>query len=272
MTLGHWPVAGTLECSAIIQPSICFSICTLVSRRDQYGDMVSSFRRAGFHGNDVEYLYLDNSNGNIFDAYSGLNWLLGRARGSRIILCHQDIILHRDGRRELEARLEELDISHPDWALAGNAGGTAKQTNVLRITDPHGADQRHGVFPEQVVSLDENFIVLRACARIGPSYDLSGFHLYGTDLCNNARAAGYTAWVIDFHLQHLSKGRIDETYFDALSAIEAKAFKLLQPRRIKTTCMTVFMTASRMKRAFLVARRARKRWKRLGKIRLTGAE
>ena len=54
---------------------ILFSICTLVSNRKLYEQMCESFRLGGFSGGDVEYLYIDNTAGNTFDAYAGLNCL-----------------------------------------------------------------------------------------------------------------------------------------------------------------------------------------------------
>jgi hypothetical protein len=251
------------ECSQESHNSIAFSICTLVSQPEQYAKMIDSFRSRGFGGGDVEFLYIDNSRGNAFDAYSGLRRLITSARGQRIILCHQDVLLIGDGRAELEARLAMLDRNHSDWALAGNAGGTEDRRLVLRISDPHGENQSTGDFPERVVSLDENFIVLKRASGVMPSRDLSGFHLYGTDLCNNARATGHSAWVIDFHVRHLSRGSVGRDYYDVLDQIETKAMWLLQPRRIKTTCMSVILTPSKLKRAWLTLSRLRKKRKRI---------
>lgn len=65
---------------------IRYSICTIVTRLNEYAEMLASFRAGGFKDPDCELLYLDNTHGNVFDAYSGK------------ILCHQDIVLLEDRR------------------------------------------------------------------------------------------------------------------------------------------------------------------------------
>src|SRR5689334_3587146 len=98
-----------------------FSICTLVTNHGEYAEMVRSFRAGGFNGADCEYLYLDNSTGNTFDAFRGGNIFLREAAGDFIILCHQDLLLLEDNRTTLETRIRELDALDPRWAACGNA-------------------------------------------------------------------------------------------------------------------------------------------------------
>lgn len=192
---------------------------------------------------DCEYLYIDNSERNEADAYHGLNALLNAARGSHVILCHQDIRLLTDDRTMLERRLAELEAIDPSWALAGNAGGVSPGVLAIRITDPHGADQNTGNLPQRVVSLDENFIVVKHSARIGFSSDLEGFHLYGADICLNAEISGHSAYVIDFHLAHLSAGRKSAAFQICEDAFREKWCRALSPRWIQTTCTLVHLNA-----------------------------
>ena len=233
-----------------------YTIATLVSNREQYLDMVASFVTGGFGAEgldtdgllatDCEYLYLDNSGGNALSAYHGLNRLLDEAEGSTIILCHQDVRLLEDGRAELDARLSELERNHPEWALAGNAGGTGPGRLALRISDPHGQDLNVGQFPEQVHSLDENFIVVRRSARLSLSRDLDGFHFYGTDLCLQAELAGWTAHVIDFHLRHLSAGFKSPDFYICERRLREKYARAFRSRWLQTTCALVPISASPM--------------------------
>jgi hypothetical protein len=67
-----------------------FSVCTLATDWKQYQAMLDTFRAGGFSTPDTEFLYLDNSLGNCFDGFSGLNLFLNIARGRRVILCHQE--------------------------------------------------------------------------------------------------------------------------------------------------------------------------------------
>ncbi|MGE5265729.1 MAG: acyl esterase [Deltaproteobacteria bacterium] len=213
-----------------------YSICTLVTRLDQYAEMRETFAARGFDSATSEYLYLNNGGPDQCGAYRGLNALLNAARGHYVILCHQDVRLLEDGIDALDRRLSELDGRDPNWALAGNAGGVAPGRLAFRISDPHGAGRHSGSLPVQVMSLDENFIVVKRSARIGCSVDLEGFHFYGADLCLNADVAGHSAWVIDFHLHHLSGGNKIVDFFAMEEAFRAKWSHALRPRWMQTTC------------------------------------
>ncbi len=227
-----------------MSPRHAFSVCTLVSDHRLYATMRESFAAAGFCAGQSEFLHLDNSHGNRWDAYRGVAELLGRARGRHVVLCHQDVRLIRDGAAALAARLAELEAHDPGWALAGNAGVTREGRLALRITDPHGADQRRGTLPARVASLDENFLVLRPQAGLRPSAELHGFHLYGTDLCLQARMAGRSAWVIDFHLHHLSAGRVDRRFLDDQERFERHwGARIGRSERIRTTCAHLSLRA-----------------------------
>lgn len=224
--------------------------------------MRASFLAHGFGPGEAEFLQLDNSAGNRWDAFSGIAAMLGQARGRHVIVCHQDVRLIGDGAAALRARIAELDAIAPDWAVAGNAGVTASGALRLRITDPHGADQHRGPLPARIASLDENFLLIRGGAGVAPSGDLAGFHLYGTDLCLAARLAGRSAWVIDFHLHHRSPGRIDAGFLDQQERFErAWGARLGRGDRIRTTCTTLTLRAgplSRLLGAWRLGRRRRK--------------
>ena len=89
------------------RPQYAFSICTLMTRPDQYAQMLTSYRAAGF-SEDCEFLCIDNSQGNIYDAFSGYNAFLVEAQGEYVILTHQDVELSFDDRAVLEERLQQL--------------------------------------------------------------------------------------------------------------------------------------------------------------------
>ncbi|MEZ5817504.1 MAG: hypothetical protein R3D44_10510 [Hyphomicrobiaceae bacterium] len=223
-----------------------FTIATLVNDEVQYLAMLASFRLGGFGEPDTEFLVCRGAS----SAYAALNALLAKARGEIVILCHQDVRLLSDGRQMLEARLEELSRVDPTWALAGNAGGLAPGRLAMRITDPHGHDRSLGALPARVMSLDENFIVVRAEAGVRFSRDLDGFHLYGADICLVADVLGYSAWVVDFHLEHLSGGRKDATFAEAERRFRAKWSHALRPRWMQTTCTLLRLSGSSIGSAF----------------------
>lgn len=190
-----------------------FRICTIANNLTQYAQMKASLIAAGFTEGKCRYEVFDNSQGNACDPYRTISRVLAEAAEPYVIFCHQDILLDKgDGFDQLKERLDQLDVLDPDWAVAGNAGCTASLEPIIRITDPNGAHDQ-GDLPQKVCSLDENFLVLRTAARLHCSEALSGFHLYATDLCLQAMQNDMSAYVIDFHLTHLSPGSPESADF-----------------------------------------------------------
>lgn len=199
----------------MISPTrLVFRICTLVTDWQQYAEMKQSFIAAGFDESRCAYSAFDNSSGNHFEPYSLINRLVQESSEPYLVLCHQDVLANQgDGFDRLLEALRQLDSRDPHWAVAGNAGCTDDFAFVIRVTDPNKFDHWPGPFPVRVHSLDENFLVIRGRAGVTCSSELSGFHLYGTDLCLNARLKRRTCYVIDFHLTHQSTGRFGEDFF-----------------------------------------------------------
>ena len=219
--------------------NIRFSICTLVTSPEQYAEMTASFIQRGFGLSDCEYLYIDNSEENRFDAFAGYNLFLTIAQGDYIILCHQDVFLVDDDRLALERTLADLEERDPCWGACGNAGGISKSKLAIRISDRYGKDQRRGSFPARVSALDENFIVARRDANLALSHDIQGFHLYGADLCIHAELLGRTCYVIDFHLLHTGRGTIDRSFYDIRRALVRKYASAFRHRTVVGTTTNI---------------------------------
>ncbi|MCG8510236.1 MAG: hypothetical protein MI741_13490 [Rhodospirillales bacterium] len=255
-----------------------YSICTLVNDADDYGAMVESFRANGFREPECEFIYIDNRTENRFDAFAGYNLFLATARGTYVILCHQDVLLLDHGIERLDALIAELDRDYPDWGLLGNAGADDDGRLAIRISDPFSpadiGETAWGPFPAEVGSLDENFIVARGAANIGVSRDITGFHLYGTDLCLHARARGYRAFVVDFLLRHKSPGTVNRNFREVEAAMVAKNVQAWKPRWVTTTCTVMFLSGwrwlSRLGNGRFVIRQILNRNKRLRRGRECG--
>jgi hypothetical protein len=222
-----------------------YSICTMVTHPEQYANMLESFHARGFAGNDCEYLKVDNTRGNSLDAYQACNLFLSVARGDYIIICHQDIVLIEDDRARLDCLIAELDRLDARWALLGNSGCKAPGRHAVRISDPHGENQRRETFPARVFSLDENFILVRRDANLCASHDLAGFHLYGADLCVTADVSGRTAYVVDFHLRHLSGGTNDASLTRTRSEFINKYAGAFRSRWVMTPSVMMFLSSVR---------------------------
>ncbi len=227
-----------VEASVPRKDAFTYSFCTLVSKPFLYAAMLQSFQAAGFTATDCEFLYIDNTVANNGDGYRGLNHLITQARGTYVILCHQDL-LAVDPRDKLDACLAELTALAPDWGVVGNAGYGADGTKRIRITDRYRYNEHTGNLPGAVVSLDENFLLVRRDTLLGLSHDLSGFHMYGPDLVTQAGLRGRSAWVVDFHLEHLGEGNVDASFVQASDAFQAKYRRALAHRDIRTTVTVV---------------------------------
>lgn len=233
-----------VDASALNRNSKPFSVCTLVTDRRLYESMLESFRAGGFHEPECEFLFIDNSNGNQFDAFAAYNIFLNEARGEFIILCHQDVALLSDGRDMLSRRLDELSQLDPRWGVCGNAGGVSLGRLAIRITDPHGQNQSRGTFPARATALDENFIVVRRSANLALSTDFRGFHLYGAELCIVADILGYSSYVIDFHLRHYSRGNADASFYRLRKEMVKKYQYAFRSRWVVTPFTDLFLSSS----------------------------
>lgn len=252
-----------------------YSVCTLVTKPEQYDEMLASFQNAGFDVHNTEFLFIDNSETNQCDAFEAVNLFLQSAAGRHIILCHQDIRLIDDRAPELERAIRAVESADPNWAVLGNAGGRAVGDLAIRITDPKGTNTSTGPFPARVDSLDENFIIVRRSANLSVSGDLNGFHFYGTDLCIVADVLGYSSWVIDFHLHHLGgasterggKSAFHTTYFTLRDALVEKYRRAFRGRWLQNTGTILHLSGSRLKQRVLNSKPAIHVAKFLGKLR-----
>lgn len=229
---------------------VAYTFGTLMTDRPMYDAFRASMQTAGFTDQDCEYLVIDNTRANVGDGYAGLNALLNEARGAFIILCHQDL-LAIDHRPVLESRLAELDRLDPRWAVAGNAGGRHAGEVFLHITGIKHDEQRMGILPQRVFTLDENFMVTRRDRRVALSADLSGFHLYGSDICMVADVLGYSSYVIDFHLKHLGSGGASPSFLACRDAFKRKWSYFSRERAVQAPCTFMFLDRAPWRRALL---------------------
>lgn len=216
---------------------------TLVTRFDEYSEMVESAKNAGFNRDDVDFFYFDNKNSNAFDGYSGLNHALKICRSEYMIFCHQDILFHYDDYGKLFDCINELENIDSNWVVAGNAGKNEKGEYFINITDPNG-EQKIGNLPASVMSLDENFLVINMKHNVGCSQLLRGFHLYATDLCQNAINLGLNCYVIDFHLYHKSAGNLDRSFYAAIESFIKVQEKKKKSQIIYTACTNFFISSN----------------------------
>ena len=228
-----------------VQPNVgqdlTFSVCSLVRDEDRYNALLETFRSFGFTEANTEFLAADNRDENRFDGYSWQTRLLQECRGRYVIYCHEDLTLVDEGYDALVQRLDELTALDPAWLLAGVAGGAWRSGQAeerrlnMRISDKFGADQRVGTLPGRVESLDECFMIMKREQPVVNSYDLSGFHYYGADLCLQSELLGGRAYAIDFHLHHHGEGAKGKSFRQARNAFRTKYEKIFPGRALHCT-------------------------------------
>lgn len=223
-----------------------YSFCTLMTNSIEYNEMLESTVKIGFNDSNTEFLCMDNSAGNQFDGYSGINRAIVEAKGRYLIFCHQDIVFCFDEKNKLDNCLEELNAIDPKWAVAGNAGRNSYGRTRIRISDPSSSDAKYGDFPAKVRSLDENFLVINRSESIFCSSNMSGFHLYATDFCVNARANSRFCYVIDFHLFHKSSGKIDSSYIKTMNELVAVHIERKRTQVVFTMCLNFVLSGSKI--------------------------
>jgi hypothetical protein len=220
-----------------------FSICTLANKPDEYNEMLESFLKAGFTEVDCEYIYADNSNGNEFEAFGGINRFLREAKGEFVIICHQDVLITINDRKKLEQQINLVTSLDPNWGVLGNAGINDMYNTSMVMTEA-GISLRKGVLPSKVKSLDENFLLLKASANLAVAGDLEGFHMYGTDLCLVAECLGYSAFAIDFQIYHKGLGTVDESFHNLSDQLKKKYSRFFRGRYIRTTITRFYVSSN----------------------------
>ena len=227
-----------------------FSVCTMVTRQEEYLEMLQSFLEAGFTSDVCEYLIVDNSETNKMDAFEAINHFLQNAIGQYVIICHQDIVLIEGSSFNLlNQRIVEITAIDPQWAVLGNAGvkNSLYKRHAIKIAYPGDIFDLQGDLPQKVCFVDENFMLVKNSANLTVSADLKGYHLYGLDLCMVAIALGHTCYAIDFLLIHKSKGKVDDSFYHVLKQVKSKYTKFFKGRYINTTITSFYLSGSPLK-------------------------
>ncbi len=227
-----------------------FSICTLVTKQEEYAEMLQSFLDKGFTPDISEYLYIDNSEICTFDAYKGLNKFLQIAKGKYIILCHQDILIHDHDKNHLLERITEIECADKNWGILANAGGINFKWIATNLTQGSGNRIKEKRLPLKTRTVDENFMIIKREANLALSNNLTGFHMYGPDLCLIADILGFNSYIIDFNIIHKSDGNANKSFYDSKKAFTKKYNKALRSRFLATTITRLYISGNPFSRLF----------------------
>lgn len=183
-------------------------------------------------------------------AGAAYNRALDATRGEIVVFAHQDVYLPAGWTRLLMRRVEELNRTNPDWALLSTFGvalngwhqGIAWASSLGAIVG------RLPVSPVRVQSFDEMLIVMRRSAGVRFDEGLPGFHMYGTDIVQIARAAGRGSYVVALPIIH------NDRFHAALGPDFAEAYHYV--RRKWRRCLPVWTPILEVTRFGLPLRQA----------------
>jgi len=245
------PVIDTLSNIAknvnAVEYSYEYSICTLVTKLEEYHEMLQSFLDNGFDKETCEYIFIDNTVNSGIDAYKGLNIFLQKANGRYIIICHQDILISEHNRNDLTKRITEIENADNNWAILGNAGGVNFKWIATNITQGSGRKILEPRLPLLTQTVDENFMVIKNSANLALSNNLKGFHMYGPDISLIADILGFNSYVIDFLIIHKSNGNAGEDFIRSKKQFLNKYNKALRGRFMSTTITKYYIGGNRLR-------------------------
>jgi hypothetical protein len=157
-----------------------------------------------------------------------------------MIFAHQDMFLPAGWLLKLQKTLEKLEQQDPDWGVLGMFGVTASGTSHGHLYST-GLQQVLGHdFDEakEVESLDEIVLVLRRVSGLRFDGRLPGFHLYGTDICLEAKKHGLKSYAFSAFGMHNSNGIpiLPMAYWKCYLHLRRKWWRYLP---VKTPCIEI---------------------------------
>ncbi len=168
------------------------------------------------------------------------NAALQTAQAELMIFAHQDVFLPDGWFKTVSQAAAALAHHDSQWAVLGvygvcpsGAGAGHLYSTGLQAVLGHPFDQ-----PVEVCSLDEVVLIVRRSSGLRFDAALPGFHLYGTDLCLEARRQGMKCYAISAFCLHNSNGvaRLPLAYLQALIYLRRK-WRTQLP--LFTPCLTI---------------------------------
>jgi hypothetical protein len=141
-------------------------------------------------------------------AATAYNEGLSESTGEVVVFAHTDVYLPRGWRAKLERILDKLEKADPNWGVLGVVG-VAPNGCVEGHIYSTGLQSMLGQAFEsliETVSLDEVLLIVRRNSGLKFDSRMSGFHLYGTDLCLEAKRAGMKSYIVSAFCIHNSVG------------------------------------------------------------------
>ncbi len=184
------------------------------------------------------------------------NSALEECRAEVAVFIHQDVYLPPGWAARLEECICEVQSIDTAWGVLGVYGvdpsgrgcGHVYSTGLGRTLGQAGGP------PVRATSIDEMVIVVRTRSGLRFDPNLPGYHLYGTDICCEARARGFSTFVVTAFCVHNSNGipRLPRSFWDAYFYLRRKRRSELP---IHTCCAEITLGYSFYIRSVLASMR-----------------
>ena len=157
-------------------------------------------------------------------AAAGINAILDRTQHEWVVIVHQDVCLPPDWDRRVVKQLREAEQRFGPIGVAGvygvgdcdePPGGPPQAERIGWVVDRGGLLRQGPELPARVATLDELLLILPRNTPIRADPAL-GFHLYGADLCLQARERGLAVVAVGAPCRHNSRSvGLNAAFFDS---------------------------------------------------------
>ncbi len=154
------------------------------------------------------------------------NQALDATDAEYVVFAHQDVYLPRGWDALLQARITQLASHDPNWAIIGcyGIGLDGAGYGPIWSTSLGAIAGRIRTEPVVVQSIDEAIFIVRRSAGLRFDDKLPGFHFYGTDIVQTAKARGRSAYVVPVPCIH------NDQYKDNLGDDFAQAYHYIRSK------------------------------------------
>lgn len=188
---------------------------------------------------------------NASSASAAYNRALDVVKTPVVICLHQDVYLPPDWDRRLSRAIALVEEIDPDWAIIAPIGMSMSGEHVGQVwSTGQGANIGRALDgPVPVQSVDELMIVLRRDSGVRFDDTMPDFHLYGTDIVQNAISQGKGAYACQMPVVH------NDRFHDRLGADFSRAYHFVRRKwPSKTPIRTTVLKISKYGLALMVYR------------------
>ncbi|HTY85969.1 MAG TPA: glycosyltransferase [Candidatus Acidoferrum sp.] len=131
-------------------------------------------------------------------AAAAYNAAMDKARSDLLVFVHQDVYLPAGWLARVENAVGMISEKDPDWGVLGVWGVQTSGERAGLVYDGGWGRILGGQFDGglEVESLDEMVLILRKSAGLNFDPRIAGFHMYGTDICLEAKRRGKKCYAI----------------------------------------------------------------------------